>query len=29
MTFDEWCEKFGGYLNDADDAAKAARLMAR
>ena len=29
MTFDDWCAAAGGYLNDSDDAAKAARLMAR
>lgn len=29
MTFDEWCEKHGVYLNDPDDGSKAARLMAR
>lgn len=28
-TFETWCAKEGGYLNDPDDAAKAARLMAR
>ena len=29
MTFDDWCAAHGDYLNDSDDAAKAARLMAR
>jgi len=29
MTFDDWCAAHGGYLNDSDDAARAARLMAR
>jgi hypothetical protein len=28
MTFDEWCNTHGMYLNDPDDGAKAARLMA-
>ena len=28
MTFDDWCARYGDYLNDSDDAAKAARLMA-
>lgn len=27
-AFDKWCECSGVYLNDNDDAAKAARLMA-
>lgn len=29
MDFDEWCATHGVYLNDRDDAAKAAKLMAR
>ena len=29
MTFDDWCATCGSYLNDSDDAARAARLMAR
>jgi hypothetical protein len=29
MTFDDWCATCGAYLNDNDDAARAARLMAR
>ena len=29
MTFDDWCANHGVYLNDNDDAARAARLMAR
>ena len=29
MTFDDWCAAHGDYLNDSDDAARAARLMAR
>ena len=29
MTFDDWCANHGVYLNDSDDAARAARLMAR
>lgn len=29
MKFDDWCAAHGDYLNDSDDAAKAARLMAR
>ena len=29
MTFDDWCANHGIYLNDNDDAARAARLMAR
>lgn len=29
MTFDDWCAAHGGYLNDSDDAARAAKLMAR
>ncbi len=29
MTFDEWAAKHGVYLNDKDNAAKAARAMAR
>ena len=29
MTFESWCAAHGDYLNDSDDAAKAARLMAR
>ena len=28
-TFDEWCAAEGVYLNDNDDAAKAAKAMAR
>ena len=26
--FATWCSESGGYLNDSDDAARAARLMA-
>ncbi len=29
MDFNTWCSKEGVYLNDDDDDAKAARLMAR
>jgi hypothetical protein len=29
MTFDDWLATDGDYLNDSDDAARAARLMAR
>lgn len=29
MTFNDWCARYGGYLNDSDDAARAAKLMAR
>jgi len=29
MKFDDWCASHGVYLNDNDDAARAARLMAR
>ena len=29
MTFDDWCAVHGGYINDSDDAARAAKLMAR
>lgn len=29
MDFDQWCSLHGGYLNDGDDAAKAAKAMAR
>jgi hypothetical protein len=29
MTFDDWLATDGDYLNDSDDAAMAARLMAR
>ena len=29
MTFDDWCAAHGGYLNDSDDAAQAAKLAAR
>ena len=29
MTFESWCAAHGGYLNDSDDAARAAKLMAR
>lgn len=29
MTFDDWCAAHGDYLNDSDDAARAAKLMAR
>ena len=29
MTFDDWCATDGAYLKDIDDAARAARLMAR
>ena len=29
ITFDDWCARYGDYLNDSDDAARAARLMAR
>lgn len=29
MKFDDWCIADGDYLNDSDDAAMAARLMAR
>jgi hypothetical protein len=29
MTFDDWCANHGVYLNDIDDAARAAMLMAR
>lgn len=29
MDFDKWCAAHGVYLNDSDDAAKAAKGMAR
>ena len=29
MTFESWCAAHGDYLNDSDDAARAAKLMAR
>jgi hypothetical protein len=29
MTFDDWLATDGDYLNDSDDAARAAKLMAR
>ncbi len=29
MTFDDWCATDGAYLKDNDDAARAAKLMAR
>ena len=29
MTFDDWLTTDGDYLNDSDDAARAAKLMAR
>ena len=29
MNFDKWCEKHGAYLNDSDDGAKSARLLAQ
>ncbi|MFO0236422.1 MAG: hypothetical protein ACK53Z_00240 [Betaproteobacteria bacterium] len=29
MTFDDWLVDHGDYLNDSDDAARAAKLMAR
>lgn len=29
MTFEKWCATQGVYLNDSDDAAKAAKAMAR
>lgn len=29
MNFDQWCAAHGVYLNDSDDAAKAAKGMAR
>jgi len=29
MTFDDWCAAHGVYLNDSDDAARSAKLMAR